>query len=126
MHCAISPYVMCHTCRPGANDLHCAIVLGTCATPAGQVLLTCTVRQLLLDHVACLQANTVIASDASRRAEAFTDVDVNLSGQAAQAFEPAPMQNGHALPAQARVLWSSVCLLEFPCFSPCPWYHVRR
>jgi hypothetical protein len=47
-----------------------------------------------------LQANTVIASDASRRAEAFTDVDVNLSGQAARAFEPAPAQNGHAPPAQ--------------------------
>ena len=42
----------------------------------------------------------MIASDASRRAEAFTDVDVNLSGQAARAFEPAPAQNGHAPPAQ--------------------------
>ena len=27
-------------------------------------------------------------------------MDVNLSGQAARAFEPAPTQNGHAAPAQ--------------------------
>ena len=46
-----------------------------------------------------LQANTVIASEASSRMEAFTDVEVNLSGEAAQSAGPAAaglVANGHA------------------------------
>lgn len=46
-----------------------------------------------------LQGNTVIASEASSRMEAFTDVEVNLSGDAARTADPAaasPLANGHA------------------------------
>ena len=51
-------------------------------------------------HECCrlLQANTVIASEASSRMEAFTDVEVNLSGEAATKAEPGavvPDANGH-------------------------------
>ncbi|CAL8462322.1 g1855 [Coccomyxa elongata] len=49
------------------------------------------------------QANTTIASDATQRVEAFTDVDVNLSGKAAAvlggpAEAASPTANGHAAP----------------------------
>ena len=50
------------------------------------------------DHYRMLQANTVIASEASSRMEAFTDVEVNLSGEAARTAEPSaevPTANGH-------------------------------
>ena len=49
-------------------------------------------------HYRMLQANTVIASEASSRMEAFTDVEVNLSGEAARTAEPStevPTANGH-------------------------------
>ena len=75
----------------------------------------------------CLQANTVIASDASRRDDAFTDVDVNLSGPAVQA---APLENGHSAPPQVCALadpkhnsaehsTTKASALRLPCVRPC-------
>jgi hypothetical protein len=49
------------------------------------------------------QANTAINSGATQRLEAFTDVDINLCGEAAASYDPtsAPTVNGHAAPPDA-------------------------
>lgn len=52
------------------------------------------------ERCCALQANTVIASEASSRMEAFTDVEVNLSGAAAKSADPAAEgapASGHAV-----------------------------
>ncbi len=62
--------------------------------------------------MSALQGNTVIASEASSRMEAFTDVEVNLSGDAARSVDPpatSPLANGHA-PEVTPPYWGHVLL----------------
>jgi hypothetical protein len=55
-----------------------------------------------------VQGNTTIASGATQRVEAFTDVDVNLSGKAAAVLggpaEAAALANGHDTPQVPHML----------------------
>ena len=64
-----------------------------------------------------LQANTVIASEASSRMDAFTDVEVNLSGEAARTAEPCagvPSANGHATEVMVMPLYDIEPLEALP------------
>lgn len=73
------------------------------STVAGASLETERTPKVIPYDGICAQANTTIASDATQRVEAFTDVDVNLSGKAAAvlggpAEAATPTANGHAAP----------------------------
>ena len=73
-----------------------------------------------------LQANTVIASEASSRMEAFTDVEVNLSGEAAQSVGPAAaglVANGHA--TEVSPLSFSLCYMA-PVLRQGPSAHIQQ